>query len=806
MDRKNNTGRQKNVTAGGGSVKKRGQAQTSGPVGDPAGYADRKQSKKTAPQSSSGQRSSLGGSLLQYFLSQSGSSGAAKPRKPLTLRRLLLIVIVVILAFLVLRWFLRSTGGMEGLLADYGQQDPSLSYSQQQPAAVSANAVLNTEVSNLARDKRTRILGNGNDTFTIMVYMCGSDLESQSSMATSDLQEMLNADISDNVNIIVETGGASKWNNDVISNKSNQRYQVTSKGLVRLEGNLGKKNMTDPDTLSDFIRYCKSNFPANRYALIMWDHGAGSAGGFGYDELFPGSSMSLGEMNRALDDADCEFDFIGFDACLMATFETSIMMERYSDYLIASEETEPGIGWYYTRWITELSKDTSVPTIQIGKKIIDDFISVCADYNARDKTTLSIIDLAELAGTAPEPFKAFVESAAELIDKQEYQSVAEARSNSREFGGTARLDQVDLIHLAQNIGSKESLDLVSVLNDAVKYNRTSPYISNANGLSIYFPYNSLSKVGSVVSTYNEIGMDEEYTSFIKSFASFEAGGQVVSNDQDSPFPSLLGQLTGGTGGADLVSTLLGQFIGGGDFSSITGLVQQGADWLDTDKMQKSVSYYEKYYLDAGRLALTPKNSGYVLSLSDEEWDLVETLNLNVFLDDGEGYIDLGLDNVYEFDPEGDLIVDYDGTWLAVNGQVVSYYFISEYDTQAGHVINGRILAMLNGRQVDLMVVFDDDNPYGLIIGARVVYKDETQTVSKGLLEIKDGDTIEFLCDYYSYDEEYQASYYLGDPLIVSGPLALSNVPVGDAPCMVTYRLTDIYNNTFWTPALEYTAD
>ena len=95
-------------------------------------------------------------------------------------------------------------------------------------------------------------------------------------MATADLQEMLNARISDKVNIIVETGGAAKWQNSVISNRTNQRYLVTSEGLKLIEDNLGRRSMVDPATLSDFIRYSKANYPADRYMLVMWDHGGGS--------------------------------------------------------------------------------------------------------------------------------------------------------------------------------------------------------------------------------------------------------------------------------------------------------------------------------------------------------------------------------------------------------------------------------------------------------------------------------------------------------------------------------------------------
>ena len=72
-----------------------------------------------------------------------------------------------------------------------------------------------------------------------------------------------------------------------------------------------------------------------------------------------------------------EFDFVGFDACLMATAETGLMLNSYADYMIASEETEPGIGWYYTDWLTALSKNTSMPTTEIGRNIVDSFVDTC---------------------------------------------------------------------------------------------------------------------------------------------------------------------------------------------------------------------------------------------------------------------------------------------------------------------------------------------------------------------------------------------------------------------------------------------
>ena len=74
----------------------------------------------------------------------------------------------------------------------------------------------------------TQYIGNGNDMVTIMLYLCGSDLESLYGCATDDINEILDANVGDNVNIVIETGGASYWQNDTISNQTNQRYLICS--------------------------------------------------------------------------------------------------------------------------------------------------------------------------------------------------------------------------------------------------------------------------------------------------------------------------------------------------------------------------------------------------------------------------------------------------------------------------------------------------------------------------------------------------------------------------------------------------
>lgn len=387
---------------------------------------------------------------------------------------------------------------------------------------------LNTSVASSARDKRVKLLGNGNDTATIMVYMCGTDLESRSGMGTADLQEMLAADLGSNINLLIYTGGCTGWRNDQVSSKTNQIWQVKNGRLICLERDLGSVPMTDPATLTGYIQWCAKNWPASRYELIFWDHGGGSISGYGYDQKFPsGGSMGLSGIHTALENANVDFDFIGFDACLMATAENALMLTQHADYLIASEETEPGVGWYYTNWLTAFGANPSIPTLELGQKIADDFVDVCAQKCPGQMTTLSVIDLAELESTIPDSLTEFSQAASQMISSREYQTLSDARSHTREFARSSRIDHVDLVHLARNIGNTEGSALAEALLSAVKYNRTSSNMTNAYGLSIYFPYQNVSKVDKAVASYKQIGMDEAYVRCIQQFASLEASGQAV---------------------------------------------------------------------------------------------------------------------------------------------------------------------------------------------------------------------------------------------------------------------------------------
>ncbi|MBQ1411082.1 MAG: peptidase C11 [Oscillospiraceae bacterium] len=807
----NQNGRGKNVTGTGKPVAKRGDGLNSGPVGRQEGYSGRPTANHPASSHSSyqgGQRASvrgfgigklllivvlafvvLGGGKLSGLLSglDSSSSGGSSSSG---IGSLLLSG-----AGSFLGGGSSSSSGLDlsSLLGGFsGGSSVSSGWAR------SANTgKLDTTVAASARAKRTQILGGGQDKFTIMVYMCGTDLESKSGMASNDLQEMAKASLNSNVNIIVYTGGCKQWRIDGISNTVNQIYKVENGALKPLVTDDGKESLVKPATLTRFIQYCTSNYPANRQALIFWDHGGGSVSGYGYDEKNANlGSMGLSGIRSALQNAGTTFDFIGFDACLMATLETGLMLDDYADYLIASEETEPGIGWYYTNWLTKLSADPSMSTIVLGQNIVDDFVDECNRRCAGQKTTLSVIDLAELSATVPDSLKSWATDTSKHLAGTDYKTVSDARSATREFAASSKIDQIDLVHLCYNLNNTESEKLAKDLLGAVKYNKTSSSMSNAYGLSIYFPYQRKSYVNTAVSTYDAIGLDSSYSRCIQQFANLEAGGQASSNSSGFSVGNLMNGLSSSSGsvsGAGDIGSLLSGLLGSGDLF--------GRE-IDLDTATQTISANQ---FDASRLQWTQNSEGMpVMNLPKEQWSQVHDLLLNVFYDDGEGYIDLGLDTVYSFTQQGELVGEYDCTWVAINNQPVPFYFEDTTVEGSTMITTGLVPCLLNGERAKLLLVFENNVNTGdpirdYIAGVRFDYVNgETEAVAKNA-DLVVGDKIEFVCDYYGYDGSYSNSYLYGEEMRYAEDMQVSYVVLPESSrAKATYLFRDIYNEEYWT--------
>ena len=135
---------------------------------------------------------------------------------------------------------------------------------------------------------------------TLMIYMCGSNLESSSGAASADLEEMIFSDFdTDRVNLLVMVGGTKTWDFGFDPDKVSI-LEISPGGQVAVWNSDGQMDMSNEDTLTSFIRFCADNYPAENYALILWDHGGGILEGVCWDELFSMDSLTLKELTEGI--------------------------------------------------------------------------------------------------------------------------------------------------------------------------------------------------------------------------------------------------------------------------------------------------------------------------------------------------------------------------------------------------------------------------------------------------------------------------------------------------------------------------
>ncbi len=389
----------------------------------------------------------------------------------------------------------------------------------------------------------TDVQTKGTQTFaggtTILVYIVGSNLESESGCATLDIDEMMNAKFGNDINLIVETGGSVKWyasevDGKVIDSKYVQRYRVKS-GSKELIENVKLADMGTPSTLTEFLKWGVSNYPAERYVAILWDHGGGTIGSYGSDSIYSTATYSSGidvyELRKAFADSGCHFDIIGFDACLMATFENAYALSDCADYLLASEETEWGYGWYYTDWLNKLGTTPSMSTVDLGKNIVDSYANQIDRYNSATGQnvayTLSFSDLKKTNAVYTVITDCFAK-AEKSIEAGGFNKLSQARADATFYGGGSEkapqgvYAQIDVADFMNKAGLFTGTQEKTLCRDFVLYERNN--IGNSNGIAMYFPYTLALKdyAGSyptVAGQMKKIGYDDSYFKFFDSFVS-----------------------------------------------------------------------------------------------------------------------------------------------------------------------------------------------------------------------------------------------------------------------------------------------
>ena len=394
-------------------------------------------------------------------------------------------------------------------------------------------------------------------TVTIFIYMNGSNLETESGFATTDIIEMLDAGYSKDVNILIQTMGTKDWSQKLgIESDRSQTYRIGPDGLELIRDDLGQLDCTKPETLKEFIKFGAKEYPASRNILLFWDHGGGPAYGFGLDEFQDDwDTLNVDEMVKALKGCGTHFDFIGMDCCIMSCLEVAYPLRNYCDYMILSEDFESCLGWYYTGWLEALYDDTSISTYDLGKIIIDDMVSKNEhDRFKGDRSILALIDSSRIEKLWDVWTEFAYENEDELLSTNFSQSMEETGKGLgfNERFGRGRdgklfdyvfeevyeyleeeygLDEfyndeevfisdyciTDLMGIAHIIDSDKSEKLAHAVDRAILYVSATSDNLSLTGISVTLPYNDKYLYEDLVSVLENCDIDDEYLDWLKQF-------------------------------------------------------------------------------------------------------------------------------------------------------------------------------------------------------------------------------------------------------------------------------------------------
>ena len=625
--------------------------------------------------------------------------------------------------------------------------------------------------------------------WTILVYLCGADLESDGGMGTDDLEEMLAVRDTDHVRFLVQTGGASYWYNDEIDDDAMQRFLVQNGNLQKVEEGT-PTSMGKPATLADFLTYGVEHYPSEHMGVILWNHGGGSISGVCFDELKNNDSIDLAELDTAFYECASKtgrkFDFVGFDACLMGTVETANILASYAEYMIGSQETEPGSGWDYTAIGEYLAQNPDVNGGFVGKTICDSFLAACKALDDDDLTTLSVIKLSEMDNL----LQTFNEVARGLYeagrDADQRAFIIRKIEEADNFGGNNKSEgytnMVDLGGILDACGFyvDNANEARKALSSAVNYKVSGSTHKAASGLSMYYP---LRIQGSQeLAMFGKICISPYYLSFVDN-----KGHAAVSGNTDYQYED----------------------YDAGHWFDDAGEWTWG-DWGESD--DGYWDYLDGYeptgespYITFEQEPAIDEDGYFTFVLDDDGYNNAAGVSALVYqmTEDEETAIELGETiDIYEDWDHGVFADNFDGYWLSLpDGQNLATYVAEITDDYV--VYTSPIL--LNGQETNLrMKQFFDDGSVQ-VEGAWDGIDEETGAAARDIIKIKSGDRI--IPTYYAFsiegDDEFE---YEGVEYLVSGELEIYYNLLEEAIYLYCFCIDDIYGDYYLTDMVAFDVD
>ena len=625
--------------------------------------------------------------------------------------------------------------------------------------------------------------------WTILWYLCGTDLETEDGAATYNLEQAMDGMASGDVNVVIVTGGTDEWQNDIVSNDEIGIYMLNGQGggMTKLS-KLKDRNMADADLLASMVQQVFTLYPAENTMLILWDHGGGSVGGFAVDERTE-DSISLYELGEALEQSGKHLDMIGFDACLMASLETANTLAPYAEYMIASQELEPGGGWNYKDLMAAISGNPSITPAALGKIICDSYLEHCIEWDDKEIATLSLVNLSKIPALV-EAFDAMAWQLTGIAGNpasiQAYrQDVSKARNfggNNRSEGYTHMVDLGELVLNTEGVWDETGLTVLDALFDAVEYHIDGSTYQKSNGLSVFYPFTTDSEVSDACATVAQAPVSKAYMRFIgamvPSWSVPEDMNQFVSEQ-----PVYTAVATEEPA-AVAVETLAAQEAAVEEETTVTQLNPD--DYAVTFTTEIDEYGYYALYVDSGL-------------------DIVQDVQFALYLidEEEEAAILLGTDNdIDAYWDEGVFYDNFRGVWLTINGEYCSPILIDSQDDYNLYTIP----IERNGKRTNLRVLFvveseDDEGVTGSyqVLGVWDGNDGETGVAARDIKPLEEGDVILPLFDAYPlYDENGGSEEWSSYEIVAGkdGEITLEEQELFDGEYYYTFILTDIFGQEY----------
>ncbi len=546
---------------------------------------------------------------------------------------------------------------------------------------------------------------NADDTWLIYWYICGSNLESDYGSATADINEMLKAKVPENVKVLIQAGGAKTWKNAFMNAGQLNRCLYDSEGLHELPA-IANASMGSPDTLATFLRYGEENFDADHKVFIFWDHGGGSVFGVCHDEQF-NQMMSLNGIRDAFtsvfdaNEKNPPFEIVGFDTCLMATYETANNFYGLSRYMVASEEVEPGNGWEYTGLLSALGKNPAMGGGELGSIICDTYYADCSRTWTDGTATLSVIDLSKMPSLKAAYENFGIESLQQSAQnpRKFFSRLGRSAHRSENYGGNTRekgyYDMIDLGDLARNsrdLLPASSDNLIGAIDDAVVYKVNGAYRSRGAGISGFYPFDGGEQIFQIYNTVYAAPQPHKYLYHYLMYGQMPAEAASLMDVDVSTIPQ----------------TAVGE-----TFFNI--------DDLEDLKIQ-----------------IDDKNNAFVQLTADQMENLASVRCNLAYVDAEQGIaLYLGSDNTVTVDwDKGTAKDQFDGTWLMLDGYPIYVEVTAEEDDYDLYSVPIK----LNGQRCNLEAAYDYKAKEYKVLGARPM-NEERGVSDKHLIKIEKGDRI-----------------------------------------------------------------